>query len=155
MKKKIVAYIISIVVLASFTACFGSKEAVANSSSNREIILYNDNTNEQRNLLLAEDIRFFKEKLPKLHKNPFSYISKKKFNERTDQLIENIDSMSNNQVLTELNKIIASIGDAHTTINIWDGYSYPLQFWLFDGNVYVINADTSLKEMMFLTGVKN
>jgi hypothetical protein len=49
----------------------------------------------------------------------------------------------------ELNKIVASIGDAHTSINYWDGYSYPLKFWIFDGDVYVVNADTGLEKMRF------
>ncbi len=64
-------------------------------------------------------------------------------------LIDKIDQLSNKQVFVELNKIVASIGDAHTSINIWDGYSYPLQFWIFDGKIYIVNADTSLEDMMF------
>ena len=118
-------------------------------ASKRDILLRNDNTNTERNQLLTEDIKYFKEELPICHKNLFSKISKEEFNDRTDQLIEKIDQLNNNQVFVELNKIIASVGDAHTTVNYWDGYTYPLQFWILDGDAYVVNADTKLKGMMY------
>lgn len=142
-------FILLIAVSLSVIACSCSGENTLDKSINREVILNNDNTNEERNLLLTEDIMFFKQELPKRHKNMFSIITKEEFTDSTDQLIDKIDQLDNKQVLIELNKIVASIGDAHTTINIWDGYSYPLQFWIFNGTVYVVNTDTSLEEMMF------
>lgn len=148
MRRKIFTLLIAVVLL-SVTACSGNGENTMNESTNREVVLKNDNTNEERNLLLTEDITYFKQELPKRHKNLFSIITKEEFNDLTDQLIDKIDRLSNKQVFVELNKIAASVGDAHTTINIWDGYNYPLQFWIFDGNVYVVNADTSLEKMMF------
>ncbi len=148
------ALLICVTLLITVTACSASEGIAKDKPSNREIILTNDNTNEKRNLLLKEDIMFFKQELPKHHKYLFSMISKEGFNNKTDQLISNIDKLNNKQVFVELNKIAASIGDAHTGVNIWDGYHYPLQFWLFNGNVYVVNADNSLKEMMFSKIVK-
>lgn len=149
MGKKIFILLASIVLLLSVTACSGNGEKTMNNSTNREVVLNSDNTNEERNRLLTEDIMFFKQEFPKRHKNPFSIITKEEFNDLTDQLIDKIDKLSNKQVFVELNKIVASIGDAHTTINIWDGYNYPLRFWIFDGDFYVVNADASLEEMMF------
>ncbi|WP_313130912.1 hypothetical protein [Anaerocolumna sp.] len=149
MRTKIFALLVGVVVLLSVTACSGNEENTISKSTNRECVLQNDNTNEERNLLMTEDIRFFKKELPKRHKNPFSIITEKEFNDLTDQLIGKIDQIDNKKAFVELNKIIASIGDAHTSINIWDGYNYPLQFWIFDGKVYVVNADTSLEEMVF------
>lgn len=149
MRTKHFTLLISIVLILTATACSSSEVNTMDKSKNREIVLSNDNTNKERNLLLTEDIKFFKQELPKRHKNLFSIITKEQFNDLTDQLISKIDQLSNKQIFVELNKIIASIGDAHTSINIWDGYSYPLQFWIFNGNVYVVNTDTSLKEMMF------
>lgn len=149
MRTKPFILLISITLLLSVAACSGSGENTVDKSINRKVILKNDNTNEERNLLMTEDIMFFKQELPKLHKNLFSNITKKEFNDLTDQLIDKVDQLDNKQVFAELNEIVASIGDAHTTINIWDGYSYPLQFWIFDGNAYVVNADASLEEMIF------
>lgn len=149
MRTKLFTLLISVVLLLSVTACSGSGENTMDKKANQEVILKNDNTNEERNLLLTEDIMFFKQELPKQHKNLFSIITKEEFNNLTDQLIGKIDQLNNKQFLVEINKIVASIGDAHTSINYWDGYSYPLQFWIFDGNAYVVNADTSLEKMMF------
>lgn len=149
MRKQILALLICVILLLSATACSNAGEAIMDTFSKRNVILKNDNTNEERNRLLIEDIRFFKQELPKVHKNMFSKISKDEFNQLTDQLIGKVDQLNNKQVFVELNKIIASVGDAHTSINYWDGYSYPLRFWIFDGNVYIINADKGLEEMMY------
>lgn len=149
MRSKLFTLLISIVLLLSVTACSTSGENTIDKSAKREIVLKNDNTNEERNLLLTDDIMYFKQELPKRHKNLFSIITKEEFTNSTDKLIDRIDQLNNDQVFIELNKIIASIGDAHTTINIRDGYSYPLEFWIFRGNVYVVNADSSLEGMMF------
>ena len=149
MRTKFFILLMSAALLLSVTACSSSGKNTMNNSKNERVVLYNDNTNEERNILLTEDIMFFKQELPKRHKNMFSNITKEEFYDMTDQLIDKVDQLNNKQVFVELNKIIALIGDAHTTINIWDGYSYPLEFWMFDGKVYVVNTDTSLKEMMF------
>lgn len=153
MKKKRFTLLLSVAVLLSvtllLTTYFGSEKVAQGKTTNREVILYNDNTNSERNRLLTEDIKYFKTELPKRHKNLFHKITKQEFNNRTDALLEKVDQLNNKQVFTELNKIIASVGDAHTTINYWDGYSYPLQFQMFGSEVYIVNADTSLEGMMF------
>lgn len=137
-----------------FTVSACSKKNDVTTTDNREIVLRNDNTNEERNKLLKEDIKYLKENLPKLHINMFTYITKEEFNKRMDELISNVDKLNNKKVFVNLNKIIASIGDAHTNISYWDGYAYPLMFWIFDGKVYVINADASLSDMMYTEVVK-
>ncbi|WP_097004499.1 S41 family peptidase [Lacrimispora amygdalina] len=148
MKIKRFILLICIALLLCVSAC--SKDR----SLNRDVILKNGNTNEERNQFLTEDIKYFKKELPRLHKNLFSVITKNEFNDQTDKLISQIGQLSNEQVFTELNKIIASVGDAHTNINYWDGFHYPLQFYLFNGEVYIVNTDTSLEEMMFSKVIK-
>ncbi len=145
--KALILLAATFVLVITAGSCSGVNAIVE--SANREIVLRNDNTNEERNRLLTEDITFFKKELPERHKNLFSIITKEEFGTMTDQLIDKVDQLSNNEVFIELNKIIASIGDAHTSINYWDGYSYPLQFYILDGKVYVVNADKDLEEMVF------
>jgi hypothetical protein len=149
MGRKPFALLLSVAILVVVVASSCSGVYATDKEINREIVLNNDNTNEERNLLLTEDINYFKKELPKHHKNLFAKITKEEFNDMTDQLIDNIDQLGNKQVFVELNKIVASVGDAHTSINYFDGYSYPLQFWILNGRVYVVNADTDLEEMMF------
>ncbi|MCL2647895.1 MAG: hypothetical protein FWD61_12925, partial [Phycisphaerales bacterium] len=49
-------------------------------------------------------------------------------------------------ICVALCEVIAAMGEAHSHINIFNGYTYPLQFYIFDGNLYVINADKNLAE---------
>ncbi len=149
MKIKLLNLLMGIALILVITATSCSSVNAFGKSSNREIVLRNDNTSKERNRLLTEDIKFFKKELPKQHKNLFSVITKKEFNTMTDQLIDKVDQLSTKQVFVELNKIIASVGDAHTSINYWDGYSYPLQFYILDGKVYVVNAGKDFEDMMF------
>ena len=149
MRVKSYVLLICTALLLTFTAGSCKGVNVVKDSISRGIVLKNDNTNKQRNHYLTEDIEYFKEQLPKQHKNLFSKITKEEFNDMTNQLIDQVDQRGNKQVFVELNKIIAKVGDAHTSINYWDGYSYPLQFWVSDGKVYVVNARTELEEMMY------
>lgn len=48
-----------------------------------------------------------------------------------------------------MNKIIASLGDAHTGINYWDGFFYPLRFYCFNEGIYIIDADKSLEDILY------
>ena len=148
MKIKRFTFLICIVLLLFVSACSRDR------SSNKDVILKNDNTNEERNHLLTEDIKYLKKELPRLHKNLFSVITKKEFSDQTDKLISQIGQLSNDQVFAELNKIVASAGDAHTNINYWDGFHYPLQFYLFNDQVYVVDTDSSHEEMLFSKVIK-
>lgn len=154
MKKiKVIFTIILISILTIFiTACnVDNKKASKNieNISNREYILSNDNTDEKRNNLLREDIEFLQNELSKKHKNPFSIITKEEFDNKLNSLYNNVDKLNNGQVFIELGKIISSIGDGHTGINYWDGKSYPLEFYMFNDEIYIINADKTLQDMMY------
>lgn len=149
---------------ASLTACLGgsSPADTASTTTNveatapkqdpqyaRDIIMTNDFTNEERNRYLREDILFFAEEFPKKHKYPFTYLTKESFQQQTEKLADRVGQLSNHEVFVELNKIIAQVKDAHTSIEYWDGYSYPLRFYLFGDGIYVVNADQGLYDAMY------
>ncbi len=127
----------------------GRVDAGPSDGLNRQIVLNGDSTDSERNRLLKEDIEFFKNELPKRHKNPFSIITKEEFEERVSTLEQNVDKMDNYQVFSELGKIIASIKDAHTMTNYVDGKKYPLDFYVINDDMYILNADKSLTDMMY------
>ena len=152
--KKIRIFFILMIIFILMTACNADKNHKVNSEnteniSNRETILTKGNEDEKRNELLREDIEFLRKEFPKKHKNPFSIITEKEFNERLSNLYDNVDKLNNYQIFIELGKIIASVKDSHTSINYWDGKSYPLEFYMFDDGVYIINADKSLEDMVY------
>ena len=146
-KSLTVFLLLFLLTVVLFAAC--SNEPASVNEDNRSIILENDYTNKARNELLIEDIEYFRTQLPEKHKNPFHNISKEKFNNSVDNLISKVDELTNKQVFVELNKIIDSIGDAHTVTNYWDGFSYPLKFYCFNDGIYVIDADKSLGEILY------
>lgn len=148
-KNKTFSVLLSLLLLTVvlFSAC--SNEPANVNEDKRSIILKNDYTNKARNELLIEDIEHFRTQLPAKHKNLFHNISKEEFNNSVDNLISKVDKLTNTQVFVELNKIIASIGDAHTGTNYWDGFLYPLKFYCFNDGIYVIDADKSLEEILY------
>lgn len=148
MCKKLVILLFSVAILTA-AACSGKDVNTMDNSANRELILSSDNTNEERNRLLTEDIKYFQKELPKRHKNLFSNITEEEFNTLTNKLIDRVDQFNNKQLLVELNKIVAAVKDAHTGINIWHEYYYPLKFWIFGEKVYVVDTDENNDEMNF------
>jgi len=116
---------------------------------NRSIILMNDNTNDERNLLLSEDIEYFGSWIAENHKNPFENISEQEFEENIRVLSERVGELGNVEVFTEMKKILASIGDSHTDMNYWNGYIFPAVFEVFDGDLYIINAYESYEDALY------
>lgn len=156
MKKIKIIFTIMIIFILTIliTACSiynDNKKTAKNTTviSNREYILSNNNTDEKRNSLLREDIEYLRNELPKKHKNPFSIITKEEFDKKLSNLSNNIDKLNNSQVFIELGKIISSIGDGHTSINYRDKRSYPFDFYMFNDEIFIINADKSLQDMMY------
>ncbi len=113
-------------------------------SQNRLTIVKNDNTNPDRNRLLKQDIEYFAKVLPKRHKNLFAKLPKQEFEAMCAELAANVDKQNNTEVLTGLTRILGAVGDGHTNIGYLNNYSYPLRFRLFGEDVYIINADKNL-----------
>lgn len=150
--RKFFIYVIIFILTTLITACsINNKKTSKNTENilNRDRILLNDNTNEERNNLLREDIEYLHNELPKKHKNLFSIITKEEFDKKISNLYNDVDKLSNNQVFIELGKIIASIRDGHTRIDYSDGRSYPLEFYMFNDEIYIINTDKTLQDMMY------
>ena len=143
MLRKTAALCITLLIL------FGTASSADQSTAedNRRIILFNDYHNEVRNRLWVEDIRYLQKELPKLHKNLFHSMSEDAFAAMTDALIGDVDTLTNPQIFVRLGQIIAAAGDAHTTIDYWDGCLYPLSFWLFGGDVYIVDTDDAYGEL--------
>lgn len=147
MKKKILSLILFL-CLPLAAACSGKNTPTAVNSEKRDLIFNSDKTNAERNLLLTEDILYFQKELPKRHKNLYDKISRESFISLTESLISKVDQLDTVQVFIEIGKILAEVKDAHTDINLLNGYAYPLRFWLFDDELYVIDANEDYKEMI-------
>ncbi|OSA90815.1 UNVERIFIED_ORG: peptidase S41 [Clostridium botulinum] len=101
---------------------------------------------EDRNEKFIADIEFLKKELPKKHKNLFFSKSKEEFNDEIDSLINNVSRYSDEEINGELAKIIVSINDSHTNVDIMGSLAYPLSFFQFGDDIYLVDGDSEYKE---------
>lgn len=101
---------------------------------------------EDRNEKFITDIEFLKKELPKKHKNLFFSKSKEEFNDEIDSLINNVSRYSDEEINGELAKIIVSINDSHTNVDIMGSLAYPLSFFQFGDDIYLVDGDSEYKE---------
>jgi tetratricopeptide (TPR) repeat protein len=89
-----------------------------------------------------EDLRQLATELPRVHKNLFHAMTPNEFNAAVRRLDERIPSLSRNQVIVEMARIVAMAGDGHTFIRLFPdpqvGFRlYPLKLYLYKDGLFV------------------
>jgi tetratricopeptide repeat protein len=91
-----------------------------------------------------EDLAVFRRELPARHKNLYHALSRQDFETAVDRLAERLPALSDPEIVVELARIVARVGDGHTFINLADpalGYHVlPLRLYLFADGLYVTAA---------------
>ena len=97
-----------------------------------------------------QDVEFFALMLSKLHVNPFSNISKERVDQLTSELLSNIPSLTDQEVKVGLMRIIAAIGDSHTTCSLSDLNlsKYPFQAICFKDGIYALLASEEHRDIL-------
>lgn len=103
-----------------------------------------------------DDLRFMASEMPKVHKNLFHTISKAQFDSAVQSLGERIPSLKRHQIIVEMARIAALIGDGHTNIaptrDPKIGFrQFPIQLYLFKDGLYIRSA---AKEYSNLVGAR-
>jgi tetratricopeptide (TPR) repeat protein len=92
-----------------------------------------------------EDLHYFAEQAPQVHKNLFHSMTKEQFETAVRDLDERIPTLSRNQIIVEITRIVAMIGDGHSYAEIQGSPTnfrhYPLKLYWFSDGVYVLKAD--------------
>jgi hypothetical protein len=70
-----------------------------------------------------EDLRFLAAELPKRHKNAFHRISREEFEKLIDELDARLTSLSDEEIILEMSRIVSRVGDGHTGLG-W-GWFFP------------------------------
>lgn len=95
------------------------------------------------NNLWIQDLDYLSQELPERHINLYFKVSSDEFNKKVEQLRENISTMKDHEIIVEMMKIVAMVGDAHTRIDPRPAGKFhylPLgMYWLVEG-LYVISA---------------
>jgi hypothetical protein len=97
------------------------------------------------------DLRFLTEELPKRHKNLFHRLTRPQFEAAVQALDEQLPSLARHQVILELARLIALIGDGHSRLDLAGGPNigfrrYPLRLYLYRDGLFVQAAASDYAE---------
>jgi hypothetical protein len=96
-----------------------------------------------------QDLRFLAKELPRRHKNLFFQLPRAEFERQVRELDASIPKLSEIEVRAALVRLVASMGNAHTSINGFaDTPNFPLQFYVFPEGVYVTGAPAGHAEAL-------
>ena len=89
-----------------------------------------------------EDLRFFAANMPKMHKNLFHSMTREQFDAAVKRLDERIPTLADHEILVELMRIVAMIGDGHTSVRLLQNFdsAYPLRLYLYKDGLFVRSA---------------
>ena len=100
-----------------------------------------------------EDLRFMAAEAPKWHKNLFHTITSAQFDTAIKQLHERIPNLVRHEIIAEMTRIMAMIGDGHTNIaptrDAKIGFrALPVKFYLFKDGLFVRAARRENAELV-------
>src|SRR6266542_2638808 len=89
-----------------------------------------------------EDLRFMAAEMPKDHKNLFHTMTREQFESAVRKLDGRIPSLARHQIIVEMARIVAMVGDGHTNIaptrDPKIGFrTYPVKLYLFQDGLHV------------------
>lgn len=123
---KVISMLITAILCFSFAGCSSSDKYVSKTGDRIDA--------------WQKDLDYLAEELPKKHKNLFFKLSKEEFNNEINDLKQSVNKMSDDEIEMGINKIMTSIGDAHTGANISSEKMFPMDLYWFDDGIYVINT---------------
>lgn len=97
------------------------------------------------------DINYLIDEMSKVHINPYHTTSKNRFEENSTVLKGKLSSMSDNEIIVEIAKLTAMIGDGHTALNIFGFHEnttqsfikfhiFPMRVYIFPEGTYITGA---------------
>jgi uncharacterized protein YxeA len=147
-KRKMI--IISIIILIIIITAGIFIYHLFNRSTNSPVLKSADRSEKWR-----ADLQFVKRELPKKHENLFFSKNKTEFDRDMDLLISRVGKYNNMQVKGQLAKIVSSIHDSHTAVDIYGDSAYPIKFFQFGDGIYVVDAPLKYESLWGkkLTGI--
>ena len=101
----------------------------------------------ERNERWMYDLKYVKTELPKKHENLFFSKIENEFSKEMDLLTSKIEIYSDIEIKGELAKIVNSINDSHTLVDIQGDLVYPLSFFQFEEGIYLNNCSLEYKHL--------
>jgi len=97
----------------------------------------------------AEDVDFLIQELPRLHTNLFFKLKKDKFLEKAARFKKSLPSFNYDEFYVGLSRLVASVGDSHTTLRLQIKHAFPLMLYWFKEGIYVINTIPEYEKILY------
>jgi hypothetical protein len=88
----------------------------------------------------ALDLEAISSELPKLHKNLFAKLSEADFRKAGADLKAALPSLAPDEILVRILRLVASIGDSHTSLGYRPGAAFPLDVYWYDDGIWIRNV---------------
>ena len=99
-----------------------------------------------------QDLQFLATQLPLLHRNAFFKIPRAQFDQAVADLDQDIPSLPDHEIVVRMMRIVAMIGDAHTTLNTTGSTQqlrlFPLKLYWFSDGLYVTEAASQYRDVL-------
>jgi hypothetical protein len=91
------------------------------------------------------DLRILAEEVPRRHPAPFRNISRAQWDSAVNAIDRRLPTLSRNQSLVELYRLVAFLGDAHTTCSraLARASAPPAGLYSFEDGLFVRRADSA------------
>lgn len=96
--------------------------------------------NGDRDAKWVADIEFISKQLPENHKNLFFKVDEEEFLANVKSIKEKIPTLTDDEIIVEVSKLITSVGDAHTSFLFAPKGEYPFTFYYFSDGIYLIDS---------------
>jgi hypothetical protein len=98
------------------------------------------------------DLRHLAEELPRRHRNLFHTMTREQFERAVKRLNERIPQLAPHEIMVEMARIVASVGDGHTRLGILDskfGFrQYPIRLYLYRDGLFVQAATADYAQVV-------
>jgi hypothetical protein len=97
------------------------------------------------------DLRVLAEEVPKRHPAPFLKISRGQWDSAVASIDRRLPTLSRNQSLVELYRLVALLGDAHTNLQPEPSLGlryYPLELYAFEDGLFIRQADSAHADLV-------
>ncbi len=96
----------------------------------------------------AADLDLLAKELPARHKNLYFKTTPEKFQAGVAALKARIPKLSRPQFLTELARLVASVGDSHTSLTVIPQKAFPLKLYWFNEGISVIDTTSEFARLL-------
>ena len=96
-----------------------------------------------------QDLDYLSTELPKKHKNLFHNISESEFQTQIEEFKAKLPTMAQDEILVGLMRIIASVGDSHTTLGYRPQQGLLLMLYWFKDGIAILNTTSEYKNILY------